>query len=130
MYRAIAGIWRGQRAVSVDPASLRPPSQQIDLQMLAVEEAHLQALAGIEARKRLEVGRALGGVQTALRALPVVRASPSAEAGVSTEPIETTLRAAAAAHDRERLFQASLALHLAASAVAQVESAAALADLR
>ena len=124
MYHAIESIWRGPQAVSVDPASLRPPSQQIDLQLLAVDQAYLKNLARIEARKQLEVGAALAGVESALNLLT------AAAVAESTESIETTLRAVANGHQRERLFLLVLALHEAASAVAAVDAANALAQLR
>ena len=138
MYKAIASIWRGQQAVSVDPSSLRPPPQQIELQLLAVEQGHLKTLARIEARKQLEVGAALRGVEEASAALKRVDATLK---GVQTtlkaekpatlaDPIETTLRAAVTAHDRLALREQLGALHAVASAVAQMDAAAALAKLR
>ena len=124
LYKALAGIWQGQQAVKVDPSSLRPPSQQIDLQLLAVEKAHLTTRARIDARKHLEIGVALAGVQEALASLETVKL------GSSTETIEGSLRAAANAHDRTRLFDLLAVLHEAAAAIAQLDAAESLADLR
>jgi hypothetical protein len=131
LYKAIASIWRGQQAVSVDPASLRPPPQQVELQLLGVEQEHLKAVAKIEARKELEVAAALTGVNTALRQvtavlnldLPAIKAGPR-------PAIERTLKEAADSHRRQPLLVQWEALHAAAGAVAQLDSAAALATLR
>jgi hypothetical protein len=128
IYRAVASIWRGQQAVSVDPASLRPPPQQIDLQLLVIEQAHLKAKARIEARRQIEVGAALAGVETGLQRLTM--------AGVnrSTETIEATLRGTAPTTAlptrRDVLLAQLLALHEAAAAIAQMDAADHLAELR
>jgi hypothetical protein len=130
LYKAIESIWRGQQAVSVDPASLRPPPQQIELQLLEVEQAHLKTVARITARMHLEVGVALSGVQTAGARLEPVLARVSKSLGPSPRPIEATLREAAASHDRQALLEQWLALHEAASAIAQLDAAEALAAFR
>jgi hypothetical protein len=128
IYHAIASIWRGQQAVSVEPISLRPSPQQIDLQLLAVEQAHLKTNARIEARRELEVGAALARVETGLQRLT--------DAGVarSTETIEAALRATptstALPTRRDVLTAQLLALHEAAAAVAQMDAADGLARLR
>jgi hypothetical protein len=131
LYKAIAGIWRGQKAVSVDPASLRPSPQQIELQLLAVEQDHLKTVAKIQARKELEVGGALSGVENALVLVGEVVKQPSKTfALVQRRPIEGTLREAATNHDRDALRLQWDALHAAAGAVAQLDAADALAKLR
>jgi hypothetical protein len=124
LYRALAGIWRGQQAVSVDPASLRPPPQQVELQLLAVEQDYLKALARIEAREHVEVGAALNGVESAFHSLETAGVARSAQT------IEASLKAAAAAHDRERLVALLTALHEASAAVAQMDASSELADIR
>jgi len=124
LYKAIGGIWRGQQAVKVDPASLRPPPEQTDLQLLAIDQAHLKTRARIEARKQVEVGAALAGVEAATGALQ------AAGVTASTETIEASLRTAAIGHDRRTLLNLVAALHEVASAVAQLDAAQSLADLR
>jgi hypothetical protein len=128
LYKAVAGIWRGQQAVSVDPASLRPAPQQIELQLLAVEQDHLKSVARIRARRELEVGVALSGVEHALALVAAVLEQPSAVTGA--RPVEATLREAAAGHQRQALRTQWEALHAAAGAVAQLDAADSLAALR
>jgi hypothetical protein len=130
LYKAIVSIWRGQKAVSVDPASLRPPPQQIELQLLAVEQDHLRTVAKIQARKELEVGEALSGVDNALVLVGAVVKQPSKTFAVVPRPIEGTLREASANHERDALRLQWEALHAAAGAVAQLDAAGALAKLR
>jgi hypothetical protein len=122
LYKAIAGIWRAQQAVRVDPASLRPPPQQVELQLLAIEQEHIKTVAKIAARKELEVGVALSGVDNALVLVGSL--------GFGPRPVESTLREAATGHDRQGLRNQWEALHAAAGAVAQLDSADALAKLR
>jgi len=124
IYHAIEGIWRGQKAVSVDPISLRPPPEQTDLQLLAVEQDHLKVLARIEARKQLEVGAALAGVDTALARLAAAQV-PSAP-----DTIEASLKRAAASPGRAQLFMMLSALHEAVAALAQMDASSGLAALR
>jgi hypothetical protein len=130
LYKAIASIWRGQQAVSVDPASLRPPPQQIELQLLAVEQDHLKTVAAIRARKELEVGVALSGVDAALNGVAAVLKQDSKTYGQGLRPIEGTLKEAAASHERKALRTQWEALHSAAGAVAQLDAADSLATLR
>lgn len=130
LYKAIASIWRGQQAVSADPASLRPPPQQIELQLLAVEQAHLKSIARINARKELEVGVALSAVETAMLRVGIVLKQDSKIFGQSPRPIEGTLREAAASHNRQALREQWEALHDTASAIAQLDGANSLATLR
>ncbi len=126
LYKAISSIWVGQKAVSVDPASLRPSPQQIELQLLAVEQAHLETLARINARKELEVGTALLVVKSAINQLQTVLK----RLGQSPGPIEATLREAAVNHNRQALLEQWSALHEAASALAQLDAANTLAEFR
>jgi len=129
-YKALEGIWRGQQAVSVDPASLRPPPQRIELQLLAIEQAHVKTVARITARKQLEVGVALTGVETALARTKTVLDRLNQTPGPAARPIETVLRDASVAHNRDALLEQWIALHETASAIAQLDAAATLADLR
>jgi len=128
LYKAIAGIWRGQQAVSVDPASVRPAPQQVELQLLAVEQEHLKTVAKIRARRELEVGVALSGVNTALNNVATVAAQESKAQAL--RPIEDTLRQPAGVNRRQALRMQWEALHAAAGAIAQLDAADALATLR
>jgi hypothetical protein len=130
LYKAIASIWRGQQAVSVDPASLRPAPQQIELQLLVVEQEHLKTVARVRARRALEVGVALSGVETALRLVAAVLKQDSKTFGQGPRPIEGTLREAVASHDRQALRTQWETLHAAAGAVAELDTAGTLAELR
>jgi hypothetical protein len=129
LYKAVASIWRGQQAVSVDPASLRPAPQQIELQMLVVEQDHLKTVAKIRARKELEIGVALSDVENALVLVGAVLKQPSG-LKPGPRPVEATLREAATSHNRQALRTQWEALHAAAGAVAQLDAADALASLR
>jgi len=124
LYTAIKSIWDGYAAVSVEPASLRPPQEQIDLQLLALEQDHLKTIALIRATERAELGIVLNRVETALNRI--------ASAGVmqSTNRVENTLRQTVQAHDRERLRRLLDALYESASAVAQEDAAGRIAELR
>jgi hypothetical protein len=124
LYGVIKGIWEGQQAISVDPASLRPSSQQIDLELLALEQDHLRTIMLILARENIEAGAALNRVTTALNRME--------EAGLSNSParVEDTLRAAVENHDRQRIRMILDALHEAAAAVASEDAAGRLAALR
>ena len=129
LYKAIASIWRGQQAVSVDPASLRPAPQQIELQLLVVEQDHLKTVAKIRARKELEIGVALSDVENALVLVGAVLKQPSG-LKPGPRPVEATLQEAATSHNRQALRTQWEALHAAAGAVAQLDAADALASLR
>ena len=129
-YKALEGIWRGQQAVSVYPASLRPPPQQIDLQLLAVEQAHIKTVARITARRQLEVGVALAGVETALVRTKTVLDRLNQTQGPPARPIEAVLRDASTSHNRDALLEQWIALHETASAIAQLDAAETLANLR
>ena len=124
LYAAVKGIWEGYKAVSVDPASLRPPQERIDLQLLAVERDHLKARARILARKQVEVGAALMQVTGVLSRLGALKLTDA------TERVDATVNAAVAAKDAERTFGLVRVLHDAAAVVAQVDASAALADFR
>jgi len=131
LFAALKGIWAGQRAVSVDPRSLRPPQQQTDLQLLAIEKNSFEVLARINAREQLETGSAVDIVVSALNGLERLP-TPRPECGAASPPesIEASLKTAADCHDRPRLVGLLLTLHKASAAVAQMDAAARLADLR
>jgi len=124
LYKAVSGIWEGQKAVSRDPASLRPPKEQIDLQLLALEQDHIKVMARINARKYLELGAALTGIEDALQQLS------DAELLTSRERIEDSLSKATSNHDRDRLLELLDVLHEAAAAIAEEDAAGRLAALR
>jgi len=124
LYASVKGIWDGYQVIRVDPASLRPPPQQTDLLLLALEAEHVQATAQIKARESMELSAALNHVETALNRLMA--------AGLvgSEERIEVTLQRAVNNHDRQLLRQLMDTLHEAAAAVAQLDAAGQLAALR
>jgi hypothetical protein len=136
VYHTVRDIWVGQKAVSVDPASLRPLQEQLDLRLLAVETDYLKARARIEARRYLEVNAALNQVQTGLEKLrrqPTVNEKGEPEKTFlidSTEEIETTLRNATRDAKRDRLTGLLQVLHDTAAAVAQMDAAGVLAQFR
>ena len=129
LYNVVEGIWKGYQAVNVDPASLRPPQEQIDLQLLALEQDHLKTITLILARESIEAGAAFDRVETAISRLD--------SAGVlnSKERVEDTLRGYVEKHDdqdhdRWQLVALLDALHEAAAAVAEEDAAGRLATLR
>jgi hypothetical protein len=136
VYHAVRSIWEGNKAVSVDVASLRPLQEQLDLRLLAVETDYLKALARIQARRHLEVNEALNQVQTALdqmRAQHTYDDKGVLQAGLlidSTEEIEVTLRNAAKDAQRTGLTWQLQVLHDAAAVIAQMDAAGVLAEMR
>lgn len=124
LYGIVKGIWDGYQAVSVDPASLRPPREQIDLQLLALEQDHLKTVSLILARENIDAGTALARGETAINRIEGARLS------ASTARVEDTLREAGRNHDRQRLRKILDALHEAAAAVASEDAAGRLATLR
>jgi hypothetical protein len=124
IYNAVKSIWDGYQAINVDPASLRLPQEQIDLQLLALEQDHLNTIAEIRAREIIEIGSTLNRVQTALNRLNA--------AGVltSTARVENTLLEYAVNHDRQKLRSLLDALHDAVASVAEEDAAGRLAELR
>jgi hypothetical protein len=124
LYGIVKGIWDGYQAVAVDPASLRPPREKIDLQLLALEQDHLKTVALILARENIEAGAALARVETALNRLE------GADLSSSAARVEDTLREATRKHDRQQLRKILDALHEAAAAVASEDAAGRLATLR
>lgn len=138
LHAAVKGILLGHAAVRVPVSALRPDPLQTELELLAVEEEHLQRLGLIRARQRLEVGdlsRLL--TRTQQRVKSVLNGAPDAE-------IEDTLRALTTlAQDeqapptgqtpevrRGRLEFALFVLHDAAAVAAQHATAADFATLR
>jgi hypothetical protein len=127
LYKALNGIWQGQKAVSRDPASLRPPKEQIDLQLLALEQDHIQAVALIQARKVLELGAALERVEDALAQVDTLR---DEHAFMPGERIEDSLNRMASAHNRQALVASLDELHEVAAVIAEEDAAGRLAALR
>jgi hypothetical protein len=124
LFNAIKGIWDGYKGIQVDPASLRPPQEKIDLKLLAVERDHLKAKARILARQQIEVAAALAQVDGVLARLRSMKLDDL------QERIDVTIAAATTAKDTERVFQLVRVLHDAAAVVAQVDAAKALAAYR
>src|SRR5262249_52109613 len=54
LYNAVKNIWDGYKAISVEPSSLRPPQEQIDLELLAIEQDHVKTISLIRAREFAE----------------------------------------------------------------------------
>jgi hypothetical protein len=129
LYQAVAGIWKGYKAVSVDPASLRPPQEELDLRLLALDQDHLKAISRIKARRDMDSGLALSHVEAVLARMGSARLTSS------SARIEDTLRAQATTPDptrppREELRATLDLLHVAAAAVAEEDAAGRLAELR
>lgn len=124
LYHSVRTIWEGYEAIDVDPASLRPPRQKLELQLVSLDEEHFNALTRIRARAQLEIGAALDRVETALNRLE------AAGVGNSHDTVEKTLRDASQSHDREQLRKLLGGLHEAAAAVAQVDASGRIARLR
>jgi hypothetical protein len=124
LYNAVKNIWDGYKAITVEPESLRPPQEQIDLQLLAIEQDHLKAISLIRARESAELSSSLNRVETALSRL--------AKAGVSEshDKIEDSLRKAADEHNRQQLRLLLDALHESTAAVAEEDAAGRIAELR
>jgi hypothetical protein len=138
LHAAVKGILLGHAAVRVSARALRPDPLQTELELLAVEEEHLNRLGMIRARQRLEVGdlsrllkvtqqrvaMVTGGaedaeIEDALRAM--VRVAQDEQAG---QPAQTEEQR------RQRLEFALFVLHGAAALAAQHQTAADFARLR
>jgi hypothetical protein len=124
VYKVTKGIWDGYKAVDVDPASLRPRQETIDLQLLAIEQDHLKTLTRIGVRQSVDAAYAMDRIDTALARLK------AAALFDSTAKIEDTLRSQLKANDREGLRATLDILHEATAAVAQQDGAGRLAQLR
>jgi hypothetical protein len=129
VFKAVAGIWKGTKAVSVDPASLRPPQEELDIRFLALEQDHLQTVARIKAQRDMDTGLAMRHVDAALTRMAAANLTSS------TELIEGTLRRQATMPDasrppREELRSTLDLLHEAAAAVAVEDAAGRLAEIR
>lgn len=124
LYNAVKSIWEGHKAISVEPSSLRPPQEQIDLELLAVEQDHIKTISLIRAREFAELSVSLNRVQTALSRLE--------KAGVrgSRDKVEDTLAEVTHAHKRERLSFLLNALHESAAAAAEEDAAGRIAELK
>jgi hypothetical protein len=125
IYRVTRDIWSSRELVSVHPASLRPPPQQTEIDLLLIEQEHLKTRARIEARRHLEVSAALRLVDDAIASLRKVPGEPVER---STARIEDTLRESGA--NRPRLEALLKSLHVVGAAVAQMEAADRLANIR
>ena len=117
LYDSVKSIWEGYQAVKVEPSSLRPAREAIEVQLLRLEEQHIENLARIRASGHLEAGDVLDRIGTA-RIFLRDQLKTSAR-------IEETLRAAAAApsSDREQLRNMLLGLLEAAAAIAANDAA-------
>jgi len=124
LYTAVKNIWDGYKAISIEPSSLRPPQEQIDLELLAVEQDHVKTISLIRAREFAELSLSLSRVETAFSSL--------GNAGVrgSQDKVEDTLAKAAHEHKREHLTLLVNALHESAAAVAEQDAAGRIAELK
>jgi hypothetical protein len=137
LHAAVKGILIGHAAVRVSAAALRPDPLQTELELLAVEEEHLNRLGMIRARQRLEVGDLARLLRvTQQRVAKIAGGAPDAEI---EDSLRTMVRAAqtdtgdSAQTDeqrREGLDFAIFVLHGAAALAAQHETAADFALLR
>lgn len=124
VYNAVRGIVAGYAAIQPDPASLRPPQAQTDLQLLALEQEHLKTVSLIRAKAKIDSAVTLSHVDSALSRLG------AAKVLVNDAKVETSLAEAAKAHDRERLVMLLDALHEAEAALAEEDLAAKLGLIR
>jgi hypothetical protein len=141
LYHMIRTIWqspeeKARTSVAIDPASLRPPTQQTQLLLLAVDQDHISTMARIDARMQLDVTLALSTIVTAQNELT---REGLVDPSKPVRSIETTLREAAKAprpagmdevEAREPLRRQMHALHNAAAGIAQMDIAERLANLR
>jgi hypothetical protein len=115
LYNSVKSIWDGYKAITVDPTSLRPAREEIELQLLRLEEQHIKNLARIRAVAHLEAGDVLGRISNARQFLGTQLDSPA--------KIDETLRAAAvSSFDRGKLNFMLLGLLEAAAAAASNDS--------
>ena len=138
LHAAIKGILIGHAAVRVSVAALRPDPLQTELELLAVEEEHLNRLGLIRARQRLEVGDLKRLLETTKQRVAMV-AGPTPDAEIEdslrsmvrlaqTEPTGGPIQTPG--QRRERLEFAIFVLHGAAALAAQHATAADIALLR
>ena len=119
LYNSVKGIWDGYKAINVDPTSLRPAREAVELQLLRLEEQHIKNLARIRAVEHLEAGDVLGRIRNARQFLGAQLDIP--------DKIDDTLRAAAvSSSDRDKLNLMLLGLLEAAAAVASNDTTARL----
>jgi hypothetical protein len=124
LYNAVKGIFAGYQAVAVDPASLRPPQAQTDLQLLALEQDHLKTILLIRARAKIESAVTLGHIEGVLKG---IAGDPSL---VNDLKVETSLAEAVKARDRDRLLGLLDILYEAEAALAEEDVPAKLAAIR
>lgn len=138
LHAAVKGILLGHAAVRVPVSALRLDPMQTELELLAVEEEHLQRLGLIRARQRLEVGdlsRLLTRAQQ--RVKRVLNGASDAEIEDTIRSLTTLAQDEQAAPKgqtpevrRGRLEFALFVLHDAAAVAAQHATAADFARLR
>jgi hypothetical protein len=127
LYNSVQGIWKDYVAVKVDPTSLRPPREVIELKLLRLEEQHIKNLTRLRATKQLEVGDALRRIVEAYQFL----GPKGAQVWDSPEEIDDTLAAASLpGASRDRLKYMLRGLLAAAAAFAQNDSADRLYEAR
>ena len=115
LYNSVKSIWDGYKAVDVDPTSLRPAREVIELQLLRLEEQHIGNLARIRAVEHLEAGDVVDRITNARQFLGKQLSSPA--------KIDETLRAASvSSSDREKINVLLLGLLEAAAAIASNDS--------
>ena len=124
LYNAVKGIVAGYQAVAVDPASLRPPQAQTDLQLLALEQDNLKTILLIRARAKIESAVTLGHIESVLSKIADDRSL------VNDLKVETSLVEAAKAHQRDRLVGLLDILYEAEAALAEEDVPAKLAAIR
>ena len=131
LYNAVRGIVAGYEAIQPDPASLRPPQAQIDLQLLALEQQHLKTLALIRARSKIDSAMTLAHIDGALnRTEAVLNRMEKDGVAVTDSKVEKSLSDAAKQHDRDALVELLDTLHEATAVIAEEDVPAKLAAIR
>ena len=124
LYNAVKGIVSGYKAIEPDPASLRPPQEQIDLQLLALEQEHFKALSLIRARAKIDSALTLAHIDGALNRMQ------GAGVLVNDMRVEKSLADAVKTHNRDLLITLLDALYEAEAALAEEDVPAKLANIR
>jgi len=135
LYNSVKSIWADEKAVEVDPASLRPAPELIQLQMLQLEEQSIQHLTRIRATQHLEAGDALSEITSARQFLQGQLDSPDTieetlRADTEKAAASTKAGAPTAAADRDRLRLTLQGLLEASAAFAMNDSATRLELIR
>jgi hypothetical protein len=127
LFDSVKGIWEGYEAIKVDPASLRPPREVVELKLLRLEEQHIKNLTRLRVMKQLEVGDVLRRTVEAYQFL----GPNGAKVWDSPEEIDDTLAAASLpGANRDRLRFMLRGLLSAAAALAANDSADRLYETR